>query len=78
MGAQGAFDPSCGGNHNLGRAGRSDDLAMNIEWTFGSNVTLNDQITGKDAAANADKLFVFHREVEAARKKLADGYAPVR
>jgi hypothetical protein len=29
-------------------------------------------------AANADKLFVFHREVEAARKKLADGYAPVR
>ena len=30
------------------------------------------------AAANADKLFVFHREVEAARKKLADGYAPVR
>lgn len=30
------------------------------------------------AAVNADKLFVFHREVEAARKKLADGYAPVR
>ena len=29
-------------------------------------------------ATNADKLFVFHREVEAARKKLADGYAPVR
>lgn len=29
-------------------------------------------------AANADKLFVFHREVEAARKKLADGYAPIR
>ncbi|MEO8682271.1 MAG: PEGA domain-containing protein [Vicinamibacterales bacterium] len=29
-------------------------------------------------AANADKLFVFHREVEAARKKLADGYTPVR
>jgi hypothetical protein len=29
-------------------------------------------------AENADKLFVFHREVEAARKKLADGYAPVR
>ena len=30
------------------------------------------------AAANADALFVFHREVEAARKKLAEGYAPVR
>lgn len=30
------------------------------------------------AATNADKLFVFHREVEAARKKLADGFAPVR
>jgi hypothetical protein len=29
-------------------------------------------------ATNADKLFVFHREVEAARKKLAEGYAPVR
>jgi hypothetical protein len=29
-------------------------------------------------AANADALFVFHRDVEAARKKLADGYAPVR
>lgn len=29
-------------------------------------------------AANADKLFVFQREVEAARKKLAEGYAPVR
>lgn len=27
---------------------------------------------------NADALFVFHRDVEAARKKLADGYAPVR
>ncbi|MEZ5285625.1 MAG: PEGA domain-containing protein [Vicinamibacterales bacterium] len=30
------------------------------------------------AAANADALFVFHREVEAARKKLAEGYAAVR
>ncbi len=29
-------------------------------------------------AANADALFVFHRDVEAARKKLADGYAAVR
>ena len=31
-----------------------------------------------DKNDNADALFVFHREVEAARKKLADGYAPVR
>jgi PEGA domain len=30
------------------------------------------------AAANADALFVFHRDVEAARKKLAAGYAAVR
>ena len=30
------------------------------------------------AAANADALFVFHRDVEAARKKLAEGYAAVR
>jgi hypothetical protein len=28
-----------------------------------------------DKTANADALFVFHRDVEAARKKLADGYA---
>ena len=28
-----------------------------------------------DKADNADVLFVFHRDVEAARKKLADGYA---
>lgn len=31
-----------------------------------------------DKNDNADALFVFHREVEAARKKLADGYAPVK
>jgi hypothetical protein len=30
------------------------------------------------AAANADALFVFHRDVEAARKKLAEGYTAVR
>jgi hypothetical protein len=30
------------------------------------------------AAANADALFVFHRDVEAARKKLAEGYAGVK
>jgi PEGA domain len=31
-----------------------------------------------DRNDNADKLFVFHRDVEAARKKLSEGYAPVR
>jgi hypothetical protein len=29
-------------------------------------------------AENADVLFVFHRDVEAARKKLAAGYAPAQ
>ena len=31
-----------------------------------------------DRAENADNLFVFHRDVEAARKKLAAGYAPAQ
>jgi len=31
-----------------------------------------------DKNATADALFVFHRDVEAARKKLAEGYTPVR
>src|SRR4030095_2432225 len=31
-----------------------------------------------DKAANADALFVFHREVDTARKKLAEGYTPVK
>ncbi len=31
-----------------------------------------------DKSANADALFVFHREVDAARKKLAEGYTPVK
>lgn len=31
-----------------------------------------------DKNDNADALFVFHREVEAARKKLAEGYTPAR
>ena len=31
-----------------------------------------------DKNDSADALFVFHRDVEAARKKLADGYAPAR
>ncbi len=31
-----------------------------------------------DGGPNADALFVFHRDVESARKKLAQGYAAVR
>ncbi len=31
-----------------------------------------------DKNATADALFVFHRDVETARKKLAEGYTPVR
>lgn len=31
-----------------------------------------------DRTENADALFVFHRDVESARKKLAAGYAPAR
>lgn len=31
-----------------------------------------------DDSPNADALFVFHRDVDAARKKLAQGYAAVR
>src|SRR5688572_23799150 len=31
-----------------------------------------------DRAENADALFVFHRDVESARKKLAAGYAPAQ
>lgn len=31
-----------------------------------------------DRNDNADVLFVFHRDVEAARKKLAEGYAPAK
>ena len=31
-----------------------------------------------DRAENADNLFVFHRDVDAARKKLAAGYAPAQ
>jgi hypothetical protein len=50
VGAQGTFDPSSGGNHNLRRTGRSDDLAINIDRTFGIDITFDDQITGKDAA----------------------------
>ncbi|MGH9202744.1 MAG: hypothetical protein ACRD2A_16080, partial [Vicinamibacterales bacterium] len=31
-----------------------------------------------DKTANADALMVFHREVDTARKKLSEGFAPVK
>jgi hypothetical protein len=52
-----------------------DYLEKNLRVKQKSGKTWN--FTDK-AAANADALFVFHRDVEAARKKLADGYAAVR
>jgi hypothetical protein len=33
--------------------GRSDDLAMDIDRTFGGGVAFNDHITRKDAATGA-------------------------
>jgi PEGA domain len=52
-----------------------DYLEKNLRVKQKSGKTWN--FTDK-AAANADALFVFHRDVEAARKKLAEGYAAVR
>lgn len=52
-----------------------DYLEKNLQVKEKGGKTWN--FTDKNAA-NADALFVFHRDVEAARKKLADGYAPVR
>jgi hypothetical protein len=51
-----------------------DYLEKNLRVKQKGGKTWN--FTNKDA--NADALFVFHRDVEAARKKLADGYAPAR
>ena len=51
-----------------------DYLQKNLRVKQKSGKTWN--FTDKNAAADA--LFVFHRDVEAARKKLADGYTPVR
>jgi len=51
-----------------------DYLEKNLRVKQKGGKTWN--FTNKDA--NADALFVFHRDVESARKKLADGYAPVK
>lgn len=51
-----------------------DYLKKNLQVKQKSGKTWN--FTDKND--NADALFVFHREVAAARKKLAEGYAPVR
>jgi PEGA domain len=52
-----------------------DYLEKNLKVKQRGGKTWN--FTDKNAA-NADALFVFHRDVEAARKKLAEGYAAVR
>lgn len=52
-----------------------DYLEKNLRVKQQSGKTWN--FTDK-AAVNADALFVFHRDVEAARKKLAEGYTAVR
>jgi hypothetical protein len=52
-----------------------DYLEKNLKVKQTGGKTWN--FTDKNAS-NADALFVFHRDVEAARKKLADGYAAVR
>jgi len=51
-----------------------DYLEKNLRVKQKGGKTWN--FTNKDA--NADALFVFHRDVEAARKKLAEGYAPAK
>jgi len=51
-----------------------DYLEKNLRVKQKGGKTWN--FTNKDA--NADALFVFHRDVESARKKLADGYAPAK
>ena len=52
-----------------------DYLEKNLKVKQKGGKTWN--FTDKNAS-NADALFVFHRDVEAARKKLAEGYAAVR
>ncbi len=52
-----------------------DYLEKNLKVKQKGGKTWN--FTDKNAS-NADALFVFHRDVEAARKKLADGYAAVK
>ena len=69
------FDKSKIKVYGLGLDGASGGGNGQTQWSMytGSN---NWNFTDKND--NADALFVFHREVEAARKKLAEGYAPVR
>lgn len=50
-----------------------DYLQKNLRVKQKGGKTWNFTLPDKDG--NADPLFVFHRDVEAARKKLADGYA---
>ena len=52
-----------------------DYLEKNLKMKQKGGKTWN--FTDKNAS-NADALFVFHRDVEAARKKLADGYTAVK
>ncbi len=49
------------------------DKNLKVKQKGGKNWNFTDK-----AAANADALFVFQRDVEAARKKLASGYTAVR
>lgn len=49
------------------------DKNLKVKQKGGKNWNFTDK-----AAANADALFVFQRDVDAARKKLASGYAAVR
>lgn len=49
------------------------DKNLRVKQRGGKTWNFTDKV-----ADNADALFVFHREVEAARKKLADGYVAVK
>jgi hypothetical protein len=49
------------------------DKNLKVKQKGGKNWNFTDK-----TATNADALFVFQRDVEGARKKLAEGYAPVR
>ena len=51
MGTDSAFDPASGSNQNLGRAGRSDNLAMDVDWAIRSDVTIDHQISGKETTS---------------------------
>lgn len=51
MGTDTAFDPASGSNHNRGRTGRSDNLAMDIDWAIRSDITIDHQISGKETTS---------------------------